>query len=195
MLAGAKARFVRGSLVLLVFLLLVLSSACGSQRTLTRTDIDARAQEYFQRGMELYQRGELRPALENFRLAKAYDSAGSNPSIAEMIDKTEARLRINSPAVAAAPALGAVPTASPRASDTAPAGRPIASTSERSHPAFISSPERRIERPSKASSSSVHSPMQINASRAVRWRPVGGAGTEGSARALWSGSLIRTGSR
>ena len=51
----------------------------------------------------------------------------------------------------------------------------------RSQPGFISSPERRIERPSKASSSSVHRPMQISASRAVRWRPVGGAGIDGIA--------------
>jgi hypothetical protein len=96
----------------LALLLLVVLAGCMGQRSLTQEEVDGRAQEYFQRGMDQFQRGEFKPALESFRLAKAYDIQGKNTTIPEMIEKTEARLRVNvGPAAAAAPALGAIPVA------------------------------------------------------------------------------------
>src|SRR5438093_66836 len=121
MVAGDGARLVRCLLIVLASLSILVAAGCRDQQALSRSDIDNRVQEYFQRGMDLYQRGELRPALESFRLAKAYDASGSNPSIAEMIEKTEARLRINNPAaVAAAPALGLPPTPTSRSATDGP---------------------------------------------------------------------------
>ena len=113
------ARLVRGLLIALACLCLV-AGGCRSQPSLSKADVDTRVQEYFQRGMELYQRGEFRPALESFRIAKAYDSSGSNPSIAEMIEKSEARLRINNPSAVAAPAVGAAPIPTPRPTTEGP---------------------------------------------------------------------------
>ena len=91
---------------------LLLASGCVGQKGLSKEEVDGRAQEYFLRGMDLYQRGEFRGALESFRLAKAYDPQGTNASIADMIEKSEAKLRIGNPAAAAGPALGmaAAPT-------------------------------------------------------------------------------------
>ena len=54
----------------------LLLSACTSQRPLTRDEIDSRVQEYYQRGLDAYQKGEFRAALESFRLARAYDVEG-----------------------------------------------------------------------------------------------------------------------
>ena len=80
---------------------LVLAAGCVAPKTLSSDEVKNRSQEYFLRGMDQYQAGQLRPALESFRLAKAYDAAGSNPQIAEMIEKTETKLRIGSPPGAA----------------------------------------------------------------------------------------------
>jgi hypothetical protein len=127
-LRGARALL----LLLLLLASLVLTGGCLPRKTLTREEVDGRAQEYFQRGMDQFQRGEFRPALESFRLAHAYDPAGANPSIAEMIDKTETRLRISpsgiQPAAPAAPAPAqptvARPTPQPTASGGPPAAQP-----------------------------------------------------------------------
>lgn len=108
---------VPGSLRLLVMALIVLALAtgCVGQQTLSKDQVDERSQEYFLRGMDQFQRGEFRQALESFRLAKAYDPQGHNPQIGAMIEKTEGRVRAGgAPASVANPAIGVAPRPTPR---------------------------------------------------------------------------------
>lgn len=95
------ARLVRW-LAPLACLLAVATLACAP-RGLTREEVDGKATEYYQRGMDQYQRGDFRAALESFRLAKAYDPAGVNPLIPDMLGKTEDKLRAGPLASAATP--------------------------------------------------------------------------------------------
>ena len=97
----------------------VLVAGCFGSRPLTREEVDGRAQEYYLRGMDAYQKGDLRAALESFRLAKAYDVGGTNPLIAEMIGKAESKLKVGGArqtpgpaAVAQAPTPTALPVLS-----------------------------------------------------------------------------------
>jgi hypothetical protein len=79
----------------------LLATSCAPPRSLSRDEVEGRAQDYYVRGMDQFQRGEFRAALESFRLAKAYDPTTTNRKIADMIEKTEARLRIGGAPVAA----------------------------------------------------------------------------------------------
>ena len=125
----AMAGLAMPRLLVVLVLLGMLAAGCSTQKPLSKDEVDARAQEYYQRGMDLYQKGDFRGALESFRLAKAYDIQGSNASIVEMIDKTEQKLRIPGAGSAAArnpapppPQAAPQPTAArPAPSDPAPA--------------------------------------------------------------------------
>jgi hypothetical protein len=131
-----------GGLLLALVLVSLLVAGCAQKKLLSGQEVSNRAQEYFQRGMEQFQRGELRPALESFRLAKAYDAAGANSQIAEMIEKTEAKLRLpNSSAAAAASGSGAPRSAAPQLAPPATAAQGFKTFRSRLYPYSIDLPE------------------------------------------------------
>lgn len=87
--------------LLLVLVLSVGTLACAGPRSLSKDEVDARAREYYQRGLEHLARNEPRPALESFQMARAYDTTGRIPELPAFIERTE--LQLKSGAVAAAP--------------------------------------------------------------------------------------------
>lgn len=112
-------------LLLVAVLSGLLLAGCESSRPLTRDEVDGRAQEYFLRGMEAYQRGDVRTALESFRLARVYDVNGANPQIADMLDKAESKLKVGGARQTPGPAVVAqAPT---------PTARPVLSGRFRTH--------------------------------------------------------------
>ncbi|MCC7104989.1 MAG: hypothetical protein IT307_07580 [Chloroflexi bacterium] len=68
-------------------------TACFGPRTLTVEEVDARAQEYYQRGLDQLAKNDARAAVESFQIAKAYDSAKRLPDVSDQIERAQARVR------------------------------------------------------------------------------------------------------
>ena len=102
------------ALLALAFASAISATAYAGPLSLSKDEVDGRAREYYERGLEQSARNELRPALDSFRMARAYDAAGRIVELPDLIERTEARLKAGSPTANAprGPAIvGVAPTA------------------------------------------------------------------------------------